>query len=549
MIGRLLCACAAMALMGSPPAAASPRELAVIPPGYEELLAAMLGRGADSCGGCAFAGAAIERELIRARYACADREVAVELRHPGAAPQALLRTERFAVVAARGEVPALLLEELERRLRAREVEFEWSTIPIAADGEEETSYYATIQRALSIATLVLVSAAALGWLSWRRWRHPAPPSPDGGIAGMMLTAVLAVSSCAAAHAVLRLTGAAFAAMLRRAPLPAIAGRAVLVALLAVVAAVSVGALVRAARGPARRVCAVAAVVAYLSVGYVWSLAPADLHHFGPLSTSPPNTTIGETLAGQASVTYTINAHGLRAPDFDEAKRPGVVRIVLLGDSFVFGIGVDDDGTLHRHLAAELERRWPERSFEVVNLGIPGNNLASHVTMYETAMARLAPDAVILGLTLANDLSRWDEQDARRDARRWSVFSFVRFLVGDAVESIWAVLFLERETTPAGLEHLAEQLRRLAGMRRAVPRAPLLVLFGFQPWDPPVAQRLGAVGDAIVVPNRSTRAEEFIPGDGHPTSLGNARSAAHIARVLDEDEAWRRLLGAAPDEAR
>ena len=118
-----------------------------------------------------------------------------------------------------------------------------------------------------------------------------------------------------------------------------------------------------------------------------------------------------------------------------------------------------------------------------------------------------------------------------------------------VESIWALLYLERETTPAGLEHLDDQLRRLADMRRAAPRAPLLVLFGFQPWDPPVAQRLATVGDAIVVPNRSSRAEEFIPGDGHPTSLGNARSAAHIARTLGEDEVWRRLLGAAADEAR
>ncbi len=549
MIGGLLCACMAMALWGPPPAVAATRELAVIPPGHEELFAAMLDFGASRPGDCAFAGAAIDRTLIRARYLCAGDDVAVELRHPQAAATSALRTDRFAVVVSSGVAPPALLAGLTARVRAREAEFVWTTVPIAGDAEEETSYFPTGRSALSIAGLVLAAAVTLGGLLWRRLRRRAiSPAAGGGVGEAAISAGLALLLCGSAHAALWLTGESFAAMLRRAPLAAIGARAGVVVVLAVAAVLCAGALTRFARSSTARLAAASLAVAYVVTGYVSSLAPDDLHHYGTLSTNPPDTTATETIPGQAPVAYGINRLGFRDPDFTEARGDAAaIRVVLIGDSFVFGIGVDDGGTLHRHLAAELERRWPERRFEVLNLGIPGNNLASHVAMYETATAKLDPDAVILALTLANDLSRWDEQDARRDARRWSAFSFVRFLVGDAAESIWAVLFLERETTNAGLEHLDRQLRRLAAVRRAAARPPLLVLFGFQAWETPVADRLSAAGDAIIVPNRSTQADEFIPGDGHPTSAGNARSSAHIADSLAGSGAWQRMLAAQADQ--
>jgi hypothetical protein len=255
--------------------------------------------------------------------------------------------------------------------------------------------------------------------------------------------------------------------------------------------------------------------------------------------------LSESVAGGAPVTYRINALGLRKPDFELRKEDGVVRIALIGDSFMFGIGIDDEDTLPRHLAAELTRRWPTPRFEVLNLGIPGNNLSSHVELFSTATEQLDPDVVVLGLTLANVLSRWDEQVARRDARRMSAFSFVRFLIGDAVESLWAMLFLERSTTPAGLEHLDRQMSRLDQIRNRAAKPSILVLFGFSPWETTVADHLKQTPDSIVIPNRTTLPEEFIPGDGHPTSIGNQRSATHIADTLALAPAWHRLLNQHP----
>jgi hypothetical protein len=154
---------------------------------------------------------------------------------------------------------------------------------------------------------------------------------------------------------------------------------------------------------------------------------------------------------------------------------------------------------------------------------------------------LHPDAVVLCLTLVNDLSRWDEQVARDNARRWSTWSLVRFLAGDGAEALWPLLFLERSTTRAGLEHLDRQMSRLERIRRQSSQPPVLVLFGFFPWETPVAARLQQMSDVVQVPNRTTLPEEFIAGDGHPTSIGNSRSAAHIAGALAQDPSWQHLL--------
>src|SRR5262249_22694550 len=114
-------------------------------------------------------------------------------------------------------------------------------------------------------------------------------------------------------------------------------------------------------------------LAYIGVGYPLTLRPDDLHYFGSLSTLAPNLPAVDSLPGHQPALYRTNGFGFRGTDFDERRRDGVVRVALIGDSYVFGIGVAADGTLAARLAAELSRRWPDDKFEVLNLGIPGDN--------------------------------------------------------------------------------------------------------------------------------------------------------------------------------
>ena len=67
--------------------------------------------------------------------------------------------------------------------------------------------------------------------------------------------------------------------------------------------------------------------------------------------------------------FSSNSDGFRTREFGP-KRPGVVRIVCIGDSSTFGWGVDDEYTYPQLLETRMDRPG-EPPVEVFNLGIPG----------------------------------------------------------------------------------------------------------------------------------------------------------------------------------
>ena len=115
---------------GAPPTrAVNSLEAIYIPPGHEELFAAMLGRGAALPDGCAFATGQIERTLVRGVYTCSGDRIVVELRHPSAAPADAARTAKIAIVPTQGTSPTALLAALRERIRERESAFAWPVVP------------------------------------------------------------------------------------------------------------------------------------------------------------------------------------------------------------------------------------------------------------------------------------------------------------------------------------------------------------------------------------------------------------------------------------
>lgn len=124
----LVCPQAAPGDERTAPAMGAPAiEQPVIPPGQEDLLAAMLGRGAELPAGCGFTAGQIERSIVRGVYVCPEGEVTIELRHPSAAPRDASRTEKIAIVTVRGTPPTALLAALQERVGQREGAFEWLT--------------------------------------------------------------------------------------------------------------------------------------------------------------------------------------------------------------------------------------------------------------------------------------------------------------------------------------------------------------------------------------------------------------------------------------
>lgn len=161
-------------------------------------------------------------------------------------------------------------------------------------------------------------------------------------------------------------------------------------------------------------CLLAAEVGLRVLPQRWSFQPVGRVYPGqhanrPNSTFVPDTLIGWRLVPGSSVvhtsidgvraTYQASSRGFRVPG--PAGAPDAVpssRIVLLGDSFTFGVFVDYSETF----GALLEQRLPRA--EVTNLAMPGFGLDQMLmTMVRHALP-LHPDAVIVGF-IDDDLDR------------------------------------------------------------------------------------------------------------------------------------------------
>ena len=122
----LLCALLFAPALAAAGPAVSPNPM--IPPGEEELLAHMLGRGV-TLAGCTLASAAVEYTTVTATYACSEGEAVFELAHPSTAPASAIQTAQFAIMLQSGFPPHSLADALVSRIRSREDAFEWEWLP------------------------------------------------------------------------------------------------------------------------------------------------------------------------------------------------------------------------------------------------------------------------------------------------------------------------------------------------------------------------------------------------------------------------------------
>lgn len=94
----------------------------------------------------------------------------------------------------------------------------------------------------------------------------------------------------------------------------------------------------------------------------------------------------------------INAFGLREREIETKKRPGVRRILVIGDSVVFGSGLEAGERFSDLLARTLGN-----NVEVINAGVPGWGNDQELLFYETKLRSLNPDVVVLTITGNNDI--------------------------------------------------------------------------------------------------------------------------------------------------
>lgn len=99
-----------------------------------------------------------------------------------------------------------------------------------------------------------------------------------------------------------------------------------------------------------------------------------------------------------------NRFGLREREFELPKPEGMVRVVLLGDSFVYGYSVDPELRLGAHLEQWLEQHARVRAdrVQVLHVGVGSWNLRSECAWLRRSLSLLQPDLVV-HFAMSNDL--------------------------------------------------------------------------------------------------------------------------------------------------
>jgi lysophospholipase L1-like esterase len=92
---------------------------------------------------------------------------------------------------------------------------------------------------------------------------------------------------------------------------------------------------------------------------------------------------------------TINSLGLRGPEPAVPKPKGVFRIMVLGDSYTVGWGVNDDETFCALLEGRLREANPGREFEVVNCGVAGYDTKHEERQLRRLAPVLRPDLILV----------------------------------------------------------------------------------------------------------------------------------------------------------
>lgn len=230
-----------------------------------------------------------------------------------------------------------------------------------------------------------------------------------------------------------------------------------------------------------------------------------------------------------ATTIRISSQGLRASrEYAVPPPPDVIRILVLGDSFVFGTGVEVDETL----VAGWERALGP-GFEVVNMGVPGYATVHAAELLARRGVDLRPHGVVVLLS-DNDLYLDGSRRTQEGREELAIqrFAEARLKARQRHESGWHA---EPEALTARLDGAVGRLQEICAANgielQVVPLMPT-----------PLTDVLSAHGlsaDPLMDAEYGAQRERFeIPGDRHPNAAGHRALSARLHARLGP---WARGL--------
>ncbi len=117
------------------------------------------------------------------------------------------------------------------------------------------------------------------------------------------------------------------------------------------------------------------------------------------------------VGGQMGEEFKINSEGIRGNENELKKLPEVKRIICIGGSFTFGVGVDIEETYTKYIKKILEEKGSK--VEASNYGVIGYNMWQYVETLKRKVLKFNPDIVTIALSpddLAGSLPPYDNPD-------------------------------------------------------------------------------------------------------------------------------------------
>jgi hypothetical protein len=263
----------------------------------------------------------------------------------------------------------------------------------------------------------------------------------------------------------------------------------------------------------------------------------------------------------------INALGYRDVDRAQPKPEGVKRVLCLGDSFTWGVGVMWDDAWPQRVERLVSRTRGER-WEAVSLAEPGMNAVQQASRLESEGWGYGPDVVVLGYVL-NDSEDENAAEARR-ARDWAEEEQQKKTAAPGLASRSALVRIVQSRIHATLENrrrvegyrsmyaddyagwaaARDALAAMGGMCRAKGVPFVVVIFPlfanplddsypFRELHAKVAQAAGESGAKVVdlLPFYRTVDWRLLVVDGaadeHPNEIAHRIAAQAISRAIDE----------------
>jgi hypothetical protein len=135
-------------------------------------------------------------------------------------------------------------------------------------------------------------------------------------------------------------------------------------------------------------------------------SPSGRTRFFDLIQPNPNDRIVYELRPGLKLEYsgcplTTNSLGFRMPEFPREKQPGMITIVGLGGSIMFGHGVADGEDFFSVMGRLLAASHPERTWRCINTAVPSYNVVMKVESLKEKGLAFDPDLVVLGIASNN----------------------------------------------------------------------------------------------------------------------------------------------------